>query len=75
VGVSTDSLKTQHKFTAKHNIGFPLIGDNGALKKIYGKGRTTYIIDQQGVIRFIYQGVPVNTELLQELENLAPDKF
>jgi peroxiredoxin Q/BCP len=71
VGVSTDSLATHQKFTEQHGITFPLIADDGSLKKLYSQRRTAYIIDQQGIIRFIYQGVPVNIELLLELQKLT----
>lgn len=45
--------------------------DDGTLKKLYSQRRIAYIIDQQGTIRYIYQGVPDNFELLRELENLS----
>lgn len=70
LGVSTDSLETHQKFVQKYNISFPLLADDGILKKLYSKKRTTYIIDRQGMIRFIQQGVPDNLELLTELEKL-----
>jgi len=71
VGVSTDSLETHQKFSKEFGITFPLIADDGSLKKLYSQRRTAYIIDQQGIIRFVYQGVPINLELLVELENLG----
>jgi len=70
VGVSADSLATHQKFSKQYGITFPLIADDGSLKKLYSQKRTAYIIDQKGIIRFIYQGVPVNLELLLELQNL-----
>jgi len=70
LGVSTDAIETHQKFIAQHGISFPLIADDGSLKKLYGQRRTTYIIDQQGTIRFIHQGVPVNHDLFLELEKL-----
>ena len=71
MGVSTDSLETHQKFSKEFGITFPLIADDGSLKKLYSQRRTAYIIDQQGVIRFVYLGVPINLELLVELENLG----
>ena len=74
VGVSTDSLETHRKFSRANGITFPLIADDGTLKDLYSQRRTAYIIDQQGIIRFIYEGVPGNFELLIELDKLTAPK-
>jgi len=63
-------MASHQKFTEQYGISFPLIADDGSLKKLYSQRRTAYIIDQQGVIQYIYQGVPDNQKLLDELERL-----
>lgn len=65
IGVSKDSAASHQKFIAKYELPFHLISDTSCeilkayeawgLKKLYGKEsmgtiRTTYVIDEQGVI-------------------------
>jgi peroxiredoxin Q/BCP len=62
VGISTDRLDDQNKFTEKEGLNFPLLAD--ADKKVareYGvlgdRGfakRATFVIDKQGIVRKIY---------------------
>jgi len=50
-----------------------LISDaDGALRRRFGGGRITYLIDKQGIVRFVYKGIPDNELLLRELEQLIP---
>lgn len=73
LGISGDSLDTHRKFAEQYNIAFPLISDSQKqIRRQYGGGRVTYLIDTQGVIRFRYKGVPDNSRLLDELEKLQP---
>ena len=72
LGVSADSQKSHQKFIEKHNLPFPLIADTEKViikafgvwgpKKFMGKtfdgiNRTTFIIDEQGVIEEIIDKV------------------
>lgn len=70
LGVSSDSLETHKEFARSLKLSFPLIADDGTLRKLYGGGRITYVIGQDGVIRFVYKGMPDNDRLLDELERL-----
>ncbi len=70
LGISSDSLETHQKFADKYQISFPLIADDGSLKNLYSNRRNTYIIDRQGIIRFIQSGIPDNQELLKQLAQL-----
>ena len=71
LGVSADSIATHEEFSSKNGLQYPLVADEGGdVRKLYAPGRVTYIIDKAGVIRFIQQGVPDNTELLEELAKL-----
>jgi len=70
IGVSTDDVKSHKKFEAKYQLPFPLIADIDhkiaeqygvwSLKKFMGKEftgihRTTFLIDEQGLIKKIIQ--------------------
>jgi peroxiredoxin Q/BCP len=72
LGVSADTEKTHQKFTAKHDLNFPLLADlnheacekYGAWqeKSMYGRkymgiARITYIIDEKGKIAKVYEKV------------------
>jgi peroxiredoxin Q/BCP len=75
LGVSPDDLDSHGKFTAKHNLNFPLLSDAGAKvatkygvwkeKSMYGRKfmgieRTTFVIDKAGKIRKVYPKVKVD---------------
>jgi len=72
IGVSTDSQKSHQKFTEKYSLPFPLIPDTDKTivnaygvwgpKKFMGKSyegisRTTFIIDENGVIEKVFDKV------------------
>ncbi|AEF21519.1 peroxiredoxin [Pseudomonas fulva] len=74
VGVSRDSLKTHENFKAKQGFPFELISDKDEsvcglfdvikLKKLYGKeylgiDRSTFLLDNNGVLREEWRGVKV----------------
>lgn len=89
IGVSKDSVKKHDKFKEKHSLNFPLISDeDGELcekygvwveKKLYGRKymgieRSTFLIDENGVIRNIWRKVKVTghvEEVLKEAQGLA----
>ncbi|MES1197689.1 MAG: thioredoxin-dependent thiol peroxidase [Chitinophagaceae bacterium] len=69
LGVSPDDEKTQKKFEIKYKLPFPLIADNENkvttaygvrdMKKLFGREymgilRTTFVIDEKGVIKKIF---------------------
>lgn len=72
IGISKDSVKSHFNFATKHELPFLLVSDpeRKAIeafdvwqeKKLYGKVsmgvvRTTYIIDENGVIEKVYENV------------------
>ncbi|KXX71777.1 thioredoxin-dependent thiol peroxidase [Flammeovirga sp. SJP92] len=72
LGVSTDSEERHQKFIAKHELPFPLLADvdhkvhdlygTWQLKKTFGKEymgtvRTTFIIDEEGILTDIIKKV------------------
>jgi peroxiredoxin Q/BCP len=88
VGVSADSSASHQKFVAKHDLNFKLLADPDntvtkaygvyKMKSLYGREymgieRTTFIIDQKGVIRKVFPKVKVNghtEEVLAALKEL-----
>ncbi len=77
VGISIDSAESHQKFIEKFNLPFPLIADddkrlvnefgvwqekNNYGKKYMGTVRTTFIVDENGVIQNIIEGRKVDTK-------------
>lgn len=77
IGVSKDSARSHQGFIAKHNLPFSLIADTDttlqqalgvwAEKKLYGRSymgtlRTTFILDEEGVITHIINPKEVKTK-------------
>jgi peroxiredoxin Q/BCP len=64
IGISTDKLEDQVKFTDKEKLNFPLLADaDQKVTKEFGilspRGvaqRTTYVIDKKGIVRKVYAG-------------------
>lgn len=63
IGISSDSPESHRAFANKHNLPFTLVSDAGAaVRKAYGvpttlgllPGRVTYVIDQAGIVRHIF---------------------
>lgn len=85
VGVSPDSQKSHQKFIEKYNLPFPLIADEektiikayGAWgpKKLYGREyegllRTTFVIDDKGIIQEVFTKVKTKDHTNQILETI-----
>jgi peroxiredoxin Q/BCP len=71
LGVSYDSIETHQKFVAEYGITFPLISDEDkSIRKLYSKGRITYLIDKNGTIRYIQEGVPKHRKFLKKIKKL-----
>ncbi|MBO5595076.1 MAG: thioredoxin-dependent thiol peroxidase [Prevotella sp.] len=77
VGVSKDSAQSHQKFKEKHQLPFPLIADvdhtlleaMGAWgeksmygKKVMGTIRTTFVINEEGIIEQIMAGKQIKTK-------------
>ncbi|HLF13296.1 MAG TPA: thioredoxin-dependent thiol peroxidase [Bacteroidota bacterium] len=86
VGVSADPVKSHAKFAGKYGLPFPLLSDEeGAMLKAYGvwqkksfMGRTymgivrsTFILDEQGVIVKVFPTVKVPGHVDEVLEVLT----
>ena len=70
LGVSADTLETHNDFAKKLGLSFPLLVDDGAIRKMYGGGRITYLIDQSGIVRYVQKGMPDNDKLISEIGTL-----
>ena len=86
IGISKDSVASHLKFAEKHNLPFILLSDPELQaiqaydvwkeKKLYGKVsmgvvRTTYMIDEQGMIEKVMPKVKPDTNAAEILEYLA----
>ena len=91
VGVSKDKEDTQAKFADKYSLSFPLIADTATTllkqlgawgeKKMYGKTtvgiiRTTFLVDEEGIVRAIFSGKQIKTKTHAEqlLQYIDSDK-
>lgn len=85
LGVSVDDEKSHQKFAAKHSLPFTLLADTNKKiveaygvwgeKNMYGKkymgtNRTTFVIDENGVIAHIIKKVDTKNSTAQILELL-----
>jgi peroxiredoxin Q/BCP len=95
LGISKDSVKSHQKFKEKHQLPFTLLSDPGAKvlnaygvwkekvlygRKFMGTERTTFLIDEKGIIRKIYKKVKPEghaqvclLDLTQETKLFLPD--
>ena len=87
IGISKDSAASHAKFAAKYELPFLLLSDPGLTaiqaydvwqeKKLYGKAsmgvvRSTYIIDEEGVITQVMPKVKPDTNAADVLATLRP---
>jgi peroxiredoxin Q/BCP len=85
-GISPDTIEDQQKFTRKHKFPYPLLADPElevanlyevwGPKKMFGKDvmgilRTTFVIDEKGVIRSVFERVRTPGHSQKVLEALG----
>lgn len=85
IGISKDSVRSHTNFAAKQSLPFLLLSDPELMaiqaydvwkeKKLYGKVsmgvvRTTYLIDENGMIEKVYEKVKPDTNAAEILEYL-----
>jgi thioredoxin-dependent peroxiredoxin len=90
VGVSKDSVKSHQKFKQKNDLPFTLLSDPEAKvlnlygvwkeKKLYGRTymgteRTTFLIDEKGIVQKIYRKVKVKGHAKSCLLDLTSKTF
>ena len=63
IGISSQSIESHKSFATRHGLPFILLSDSDSYtRKLYGvsatlgivPGRVTYIIDKEGVVKFVY---------------------
>ncbi len=78
-GISCDSVKSHENFAAKHSLKQTLLSDQGgAIGTAYGtvydgkstSSRVLFVIDKDGAIAYIHEGMPDNAALLKVLDGL-----
>ena len=89
IGVSKDSVASHSRFAEKHGLPFVLLSDSELQaiqaydvwkeKKLYGKVsmgvvRTTYVIDEQGIIEKVMPKVKPDTNAEEILAYLAGEE-
>ncbi|GAB3203244.1 peroxiredoxin Q/BCP [Pontibacter aydingkolensis] len=66
VGISSDSVDSHKRFERVHHLPFVLLSDKGGrVRNLYGvprklgilPGRVTYIIDKEGVVRYVFNSM------------------
>ena len=85
IGISPDSAQSHQKFIEKHNLPFNLIADTEKViikeygawgpKKLYGREyegllRSTFVIDEKGIIVNIFEKVKTKDHTNQILETI-----
>jgi peroxiredoxin Q/BCP len=83
VGISRDTIKAHENFKKKFALPFELISDTDEKictlfdviknKKMYGKEvrsieRSTFLIDAQGILRYLWRGIKVEGHVKQILD-------
>lgn len=83
LGVSPDTVASHQKFAQKYGLTFPLLADEGAQvatlygvwkeKKQYGRTyvgieRTTFLIDENGIVRRVFPKVKVDGHVEEVME-------
>jgi peroxiredoxin Q/BCP len=66
IGISSDTAQSHQQFATKYNLPFILLSDTGnKVRQLYGvpaamwvlPGRVTYVIDQEGVVRHLFDSM------------------
>lgn len=80
IGVSGDSATSHQKFSEKHQLPFTLLSDNDKkLRNLFGvptalfgliPGRVTYVIDEKGIIRLIFDNLSGKIHIEKALQML-----
>lgn len=78
IGVSTDSENSHKKFKQKFNLNFTLISDKDKnISKLYNtlsitgtSKRITFLIDKNGIIKYVWDKVNVNNHAQEVLEKI-----
>lgn len=75
IGISLDSPNSHLKFKAKHHLNFTLLSDTkGKVRRMFGAtilglfpARKTFLIDENGIIQFVYDTLLEGKEHVEEM--------
>ncbi|WP_291119969.1 peroxiredoxin [Flavobacterium sp. UBA6135] len=80
IGVSGDSATSHQKFSKKHQLPFTLLSDDDKkLRNLFGvptalfgliPGRVTYVIDEKGIVRLIFDNLSGKIHIEKALQML-----
>jgi peroxiredoxin Q/BCP len=80
IGVSSDTTTSHQSFKKKFNLPFILLSDtNKKIRNLFGvpndffgllPGRSTYVINEQGIIKMIFDSVTAKAHITKALEML-----
>ena len=81
VGINHADAESHNKFIQKHKLKVPLLVDKdrgvinkyAATRTFFGvttTKRSVFIIDRQGIVRYIKYGMPSDEELLEQLQRI-----
>ncbi len=82
IGVSSDTVESHAKFAEKNRLQFTLLADtNNMARKAFGvpntaaflPGRVTYVIDKNGVVRFIFNSMLDGSKHVDEAMKIVKD--
>ncbi|MFC1657334.1 peroxiredoxin family protein [Candidatus Moduliflexota bacterium] len=69
--MSADDIETHKRFAESLGITFPLVADPGKqIQARYGSGRIAFLIDREGIVRYIETGMPDNQRILRKIDEL-----
>jgi thioredoxin-dependent peroxiredoxin len=79
LGISCDSVQSHDGFAQKFSLKQPLLADeDGKVGQAYGTvregknmaNRVLFVIDKQGIVRHVFEGIPENSQLLEIIQGL-----
>jgi peroxiredoxin len=80
IGISSDDESSHREFTAKYELPFPLLSDEGGqLRKQYAvpraawgllPGRVTYVLDAEGRVRYVFNSLNEATNHVLNAKNI-----
>lgn len=83
IGISSDSSSSHEKFSTKYNLPFILLSDSDKkLRRLFGvsndllgliPGRTTYVIDKNGIVILIFNSMSGKIHIQKALEILKKE--
>lgn len=83
IGISSDNSSSHEKFSTKYNLPFILLSDSDKkLRRLFGvsndllgliPGRTTYVIDKNGIVILIFNSMSGKIHIQKALEILKKE--